>query len=210
MAPFKFIDRIFNGLPIQQYGDGSTSRDYTFVDDIVDGIVRSIDRPLGCEVINLGNGRPYLLRDFIRLVETNVGSKAQIEVLPEQPGDVDRTCANISKAQRLLGYAPKVTFEEGIRKTVEWYKEASRQGLFDESDNKEVSSSSSSSSSPPVPAPQPFLVVLGDTNALASMRKRPKLDAGGLRRNESDLELSSYVDKASDQLCDRRKRIFTK
>jgi UDP-glucuronate 4-epimerase len=69
MAPFKFIDRVFRGEPIQQYGDGGTSRDYTFIDDIVDGVVRAIDRPLGYQVINLGNGRPYLLSDFIALVE---------------------------------------------------------------------------------------------------------------------------------------------
>ena len=131
MAPFKFIDRVFNGLAIQQYGDGSTSRDYTYIDDIVDGVVRSIDRPLGYEVINLGNGRPFLLRDFIGLVERSVGKQALIEVLPEQPGDVERTCADISKARRLLGYNPQVSFETGIQRTAEWYKVAQSQGLFE-------------------------------------------------------------------------------
>jgi len=131
MAPFKFIDRIFNRLTIQQYGDGSTSRDYTYIDDIVDGVVRAIDRPLGYEVINLGNGRPFLLRDFINLVERCVGKPADIEVLPEQPGDVERTCADISKAQRLLGYHPRVSFETGIQRTTQWYKMAQRDGLFD-------------------------------------------------------------------------------
>lgn len=124
MAPFKFIERVFNGIAIQQYGDGNTSRDYTYIDDIVSGVVASIDRPLGCEVINLGNGRPYLLKDFIGLVERSVGKRAHIEVLPEQPGDVDRTCADISKAKKLLGYSPKVPFEEGIARTVEWYRMA--------------------------------------------------------------------------------------
>jgi UDP-glucuronate 4-epimerase len=132
MAPFKFIDRVFNGRKIQQYGDGSTSRDYTYIDDIVDGVIRSIDRPLGYEVINLGNGRPYLLKDFISLVEKSVDCDAEIEVLPPQPGDVDRTCADISKARELLGYDPKTPFEEGIRKTTEWYRQASLDGLFDE------------------------------------------------------------------------------
>lgn len=131
MAPFKFIDRVYNGLAIQQYGDGSTSRDYTYIDDIVDGVVRAIDRPLGYEVINLGNGRPFLLKDFISLVERSVGKSALIEVLPEQPGDVERTCADISKARRLLGYDPKVSFEVGIQRTAEWYKKAHEQGLFD-------------------------------------------------------------------------------
>eukprot|EP01035_Chromulina_nebulosa_P025569 gene25569-33383_t len=102
MAPFMFIDRVFRGLPIQQYGDGSTSRDYTYVDDIVNGVVLAIDRPLGYEVINLGNGRPYNLRAFIQLVETSLGKKAVIEVVPEQPGDVNRTCADITKAKTLL------------------------------------------------------------------------------------------------------------
>ena len=80
MAPFKFIDRIFKGLPIQQYGDGNTSRDYTYIDDIAAGVVTAIDTPLGCEVVNLGNGRPYLLKDFIALVEKCVGKSAVIEV----------------------------------------------------------------------------------------------------------------------------------
>jgi hypothetical protein len=158
MAPFKFIERVFNGVPIQQYGDGNTSRDYTYIDDIVDGVVAAIDKPLGCEVahsgfffrdscsrvetvllcwpvwqvINLGNGRPFLLKDFISLVEKAVGKEAIIEVLPHQPGDVDRTCADITKAQELLGYSPKVPFEEGIRRTAEWFREATEAGLFDD------------------------------------------------------------------------------
>lgn len=132
MAPFKFIDRVFNGIPIQQYGDGSTSRDYTFIDDICDGVLRAIDRPMGYEVFNLGNGRPYLLRDFIALVESCVRKSAIIEILPNQPGDVDRTCANIAKAKSLLGYEPKTTFEEGIAHTAEWYMQAHADGLFDE------------------------------------------------------------------------------
>eukprot|EP01041_Mallomonas_annulata_P010836 gene10836-22614_t len=132
MAPFKFIDRIYNGLTIQQYGDGSTSRDYTFISDIADGVVRAIDRPLGYEIFNLGNGRPYLLKDFINLVEQNVDRKANIEVLPEQPGDVERTCADISKASRLLGYNPQITFENGIAMTAQWYKQAHNEGLFQE------------------------------------------------------------------------------
>lgn len=122
MAPFKFIDRVVCGLPIQQYGDGSTSRDYTYITDIVSGVVAAIDTPLGYEIINLGNGRPFMLKDFISLVETCVGKKAVIEILPNQPGDVDHTCANVSKAQRLLGYNPQVTFEQGIANTFDWYR----------------------------------------------------------------------------------------
>lgn len=145
MAPFKFIDRVFNGEAIQQYGDGSTSRDYTYIDDIVAGVVAAIDTPLGCEVVNLGNGKPYLLKDFIALVETCVGKKAIIEILPEQPGDVERTCADISKARHLLGYQPQVSFSEGIARTAAWYKQAQSEGLFDDASDRSRSSSGASS-----------------------------------------------------------------
>ena len=123
MAPLKFVDKISRGAPIQQFGDGSSSRDYTYVDDVVQGIVLSLDTPLGYQVYNLGNGSPTKLGDFIALVEEATGRKAEIEVLPEQPGDVPRTCADISKARELLGYDPKTPFPEGIRKLVAWYNE---------------------------------------------------------------------------------------
>mmetsp|Transcript_30123 Transcript_30123/g.39668 ORF Transcript_30123/g.39668 Transcript_30123/m.39668 type:complete len:416 (+) Transcript_30123:348-1595(+) len=121
MAPFKFIDRVSRGIEIQQFGDGSSSRDYTYIDDIVDGVVRSIDQPQGYQIYNLGNGNPIGLRRFISIVEETVGKDAIIRQLPDQPGDVPRTCADISKARNMLGYSPKVNFEEGIRRTVEWY-----------------------------------------------------------------------------------------
>lgn len=124
MAPFKFIDRVSRGLELQQFGDGSSSRDYTYIDDIVDGVVRSIDRPHRYEVFNLGKGDGTSLSEFISLVQKYVGKKALIKVLPDQPGDVPYTCADVSKAHSLLGYKSKVTFEEGIRRTAEWYKEA--------------------------------------------------------------------------------------
>ncbi|KAH8055524.1 racemase/epimerase [Aureococcus anophagefferens] len=123
MAPLKFVDKISRGAPIQQFGDGSSSRDYTYVDDVVQGIVLSLDTPLGYQVYNLGNGSPTKLGDFIALVEEATGRKAEIEILPEQPGDVPRTCADISKARELLGYDPKTPFPEGIRKLVAWYNE---------------------------------------------------------------------------------------
>lgn len=123
MAPLKFVDKIFKGETIQQYGDGSSSRDYTYIDDIVDGVIRSLDRPMGYQVYNLGNGKPTRLIDFIKLVEKEVGNKAVIDILPNQPGDVPRTCADISKAQALLDYDPKTPFHDGIKKLVKWYKE---------------------------------------------------------------------------------------
>jgi len=124
MAPFKFIDRVSRGVELQQFGDGSSSRDYTYIDDIVDGVVRAVDRPYPYEVFNLGKGSGTSLKHFIGLVEKHVGKKAIIRVMPDQPGDVPYTCADVTKAQRLLGYKSKVTFEEGIRRTAEWYKKA--------------------------------------------------------------------------------------
>jgi UDP-glucuronate 4-epimerase len=124
MAPFKFIDRISRGVEIQQFGDGSSSRDYTYISDIVDGIVRAVDRPHPYQVFNLGKGSGTSLKDFIDLVQKNVGKEAQIKVLPDQPGDVPYTCADVSKANKYLGYKSKVSFDEGIRRTVSWYKKA--------------------------------------------------------------------------------------
>lgn len=123
MAPFKFVDRVSRGLELQQFGDGSSSRDYTYIDDIVDGVVRSIDRPYSYEVFNLGKGSGTSLKEFISIVEKHVGCKAMIKVMPDQPGDVPYTCADVSKAYDMLDYAATVPFDEGIRRTVQWYKE---------------------------------------------------------------------------------------
>ena len=122
MAPYKFLHRIFNDITIDQYGDGTSERDYTYVGDIVDGIIRACDRPLGCQVYNLGNGRPISLKRFIQIASTCAGKNVKINVLPMQPGDVPRTCADISKASKLLGYRPKVKFEDGMKITAKWYR----------------------------------------------------------------------------------------
>ena len=124
MAPFKFIDRVSRGVEIQQFGDGSSSRDYTYVTDIVDGIVRALDRPHKYEIFNLGKGSGTSLKDFINLVQKHTGKDAVIKVMPDQPGDVPYTCADVSKAFNMLGYKCKVPFEEGIRRTVKWYNSA--------------------------------------------------------------------------------------
>jgi len=123
MAPFMFIDRISRGEEIKQFGDGSSSRDYTFISDIVDGIVRAIDRPHPYEVFNLGKGDGTSLKEFIYLVQKHTGQEAKIKVLPDQPGDVPYTCADVRKARNLLGYQAIVPFDEGIRQTAKWYKE---------------------------------------------------------------------------------------
>eukprot|EP00558_Chaetoceros_sp_UNC1202_P003542 CAMPEP_0197248488 /NCGR_PEP_ID=MMETSP1429-20130617/39433_1 /TAXON_ID=49237 /ORGANISM="Chaetoceros sp., Strain UNC1202" /LENGTH=413 /DNA_ID=CAMNT_0042709723 /DNA_START=227 /DNA_END=1468 /DNA_ORIENTATION=+ len=124
MAPFKFIDRVSRGLELQQFGDGSSSRDYTYISDIVNGVVRAVDRPHPYEVFNLGKGNGTSLSQFIDLVQKHVGKKANIKIMPDQPGDVPYTCADVSKAYRLLGYKAQIPFEEGIRRTAVWYKEA--------------------------------------------------------------------------------------
>lgn len=121
MAPAIFVSNIAQGKEILRYGDGSSSRDYTYISDIVDGVVRSLDRPCGYQIYNLGRGKPVELNTFIGIVESALNKKAHVKVMPMQPGDVSKTCADVSKAQKMLGYAPKVTFEEGIKRTVEWY-----------------------------------------------------------------------------------------
>ena len=124
MAPYKFISRITRGEEIEQYGDGTTSRDYTYIDDIVDGVVRAIDRPYKYQIFNLGKGSGTKLNEFIGLVEKHVGKKARIKMMPPQPGDVPFTNADVSKARRLLGYSSNFPFDEGIMRTVAWFKEA--------------------------------------------------------------------------------------
>lgn len=121
MAPAKFIDNISKGIEIQQFGDGTTERDYTYIDDIVDGVIRALDMPMGYQIFNLGNGNPCKLSDFISLIEKYTKKYAKIKKMPLQLGDVHRTCANISKARQLLGYNPITSLEEGIKRTVEWY-----------------------------------------------------------------------------------------
>jgi UDP-glucuronate 4-epimerase len=223
MAPFKFIDRVYKGDSIQQYGDGSTSRDYTYIDDIVEGVVASIDKPLGCEVINLGNGRPFQLSAFISLVEKSVGKKAVIEVLPCQPGDVDRTCADISKAQSMLGYSPKVPFEEGIRRTAEWYISAAQSGLFKEEELKVLASDSGEFDVELELAEaeaEASVCALNTHSTYSSTSRQPFMSASSSRADRpdhdlkshtchkvsSDLELSSYVQKSEGQIKQRETR----
>lgn len=121
LAISKFIDLIKKGKPIPVYGDGTTMRDYTFVDDIVSGIISAVDyNKTMYEIINLAGGKPITLNELIAGIEKVLGKKAVIDRQPMQPGDVDKTIADITKAQRLLGYKPQTSFEEGVRKFVEW------------------------------------------------------------------------------------------
>jgi nucleoside-diphosphate-sugar epimerase len=104
------------------FGDGSFSCDYTYIGDIVQRVVAAIDRPLGYEIIHSGNNRTIFLRDFVALVQDLVGKQAKVVSYPMPPGDVPRTCADISKAQCLLDYAPQMPFEEGMARSVDWYR----------------------------------------------------------------------------------------
>ena len=122
MAIHMFARKILEGQPLTLFGDGSSRRDYTFVDDIVEGVVRSLDSPMGYEIFNLGESRTVPLDELISLLEENLGVKAVIERLPDQPGDVPATYADVSKARRLIGYDPRVPIEEGIRRFVNWLK----------------------------------------------------------------------------------------
>lgn len=124
MAHFTFTRDISQGTPIKKFGDGSSSRDYTYVEDIVDGIVKSLDKPLGFEIINLGNSHPITLNTMIETLEKALDKKAVIKEMPMQLGDVEKTYADISKAKKILGWEPKTPYEEGIKKLVAWYKNA--------------------------------------------------------------------------------------
>jgi UDP-glucuronate 4-epimerase len=104
------------------YGDGSTRRDYTFIDDIVDGIVAARDLAPGFEIFNLGGAETTSLADLVAWLAADLGVEPQIERHPEQPGDVPITYADVRKAQRLLGYTPKIPIREGLRRFVAWYR----------------------------------------------------------------------------------------
>lgn len=126
LAIHKFTRLLHSGQPIDQYGDGTTERDYTHVDDIVQGVVGAIEwtrnRGPVCEVVNLGESRTISLRDLIGLISGALGVEPSINQLPDQPGDVRRTFASIDKARDLIGYNPSVDIQSGIADFVSWYR----------------------------------------------------------------------------------------
>lgn len=122
MAIHKFTRLIDEGKEIEMYGDGTSKRDYTYIDDIIEGVLSALDKKFDFEIFNLGNSRTVELRRLVSLIEKKLDRKTKIRQLPEQAGDVFVTYANISKARKLLGYEPKTEIEEGIEKFVEWYK----------------------------------------------------------------------------------------
>jgi len=122
MAIHKFTKLIDEGKEIYLYGDGKTSRDYTYISDIVEGIMSALNNDFNYEIFNLGNSNPTNLSHMISLIERNLKKSAKIKYLPEQPGDPSITFADISKSKRILNYNPKIKIEEGIKRFVEWYK----------------------------------------------------------------------------------------
>jgi UDP-glucuronate 4-epimerase len=140
MALFKFTEAILAGEPIEVFGEGRMQRDFTFVDDIVDGVVAALDRPAAADaawdpqapnpstsgvapwrILNLGASSRVELMAYIRLLEAKLGRKAEINLLPMQPGDVRATEADVSDTRTALGYAPKTPVEEGVGRFVDWY-----------------------------------------------------------------------------------------
>lgn len=122
MAIHKFIRAVTNEQTIEMYGDGSTKRDYTFIDDIVDGLWKVYNSEFGYEIFNLGNCDAVSLKYLIEVIGKALGKTAKIKQLPMQAGDVDLTNADIAKAKKYFDYAPQTKIEEGIRKTVAWYQ----------------------------------------------------------------------------------------
>jgi UDP-glucuronate 4-epimerase len=124
MAIHKFTDLLARGEAVTLYGDGSSRRDYTYVEDIVDGTIAALDLAPGFEVFNLGGSETTRLGDLVHWIAGELAVEPRIEYLPDQPGDVPITYADISKAHRLLGYSPKVPIRDGLRRFVEWYRGA--------------------------------------------------------------------------------------
>jgi UDP-glucuronate 4-epimerase len=122
MAPYLFTKKILNNEPIVRFGDGSSSRDYTYIDDIVEGIVKAIEKPYQFEIINLGNNKPVKLNQFIETVEELTGKKAEVIEEPRHPADVKQTYADITKAKELLDWQPTTDLKSGLKQFIDWFK----------------------------------------------------------------------------------------
>lgn len=124
LAIHKFSKLIEAGKPIAAYGDGSMQRDFTYIDDIIEGTVSAINKCSGYEIYNLGESRPIRLDELIRAIENALGKKALINRLPMQPGDVYQTYADVTKAKEDLGYAPNTELADGLAKFVKWFRKS--------------------------------------------------------------------------------------
>jgi len=124
MMAYKVLDNIFTGREVPLYNDGQMYRDWTYVEDIVGGILAAVDRSVGYETINLGRGEPVLLADFVRLIEELAGKQAHLIPSPMPHADIPYTYADIDKARRLLGYDPQISVPEGVARFWAWYQQA--------------------------------------------------------------------------------------
>jgi UDP-glucuronate 4-epimerase len=127
LAIHQFTRRIYAGQPIEQFGDGTTRRDYTYIDDVIQGTMAALkyDGPL-FDIFNLGESETIRLNDLIAAIENALGKKAKVNRMPEQPGDMPLTCADISKARKLLGYNPTTRFNDGLPRFIEWFLRSAR------------------------------------------------------------------------------------
>ncbi|KAF0247847.1 MAG: NAD-dependent epimerase/dehydratase [bacterium] len=123
MGIHKFTRKIFNNEFVEVYGDGASMRDYTYIDDIIEGIIAALDQPKPFAIYNLGDSSPVLLSELLDVIEQSIGKKAIRKYLPEQPGDVPATFADIRLAKSELGFEPKVPLKTGVKQFVDWYKE---------------------------------------------------------------------------------------
>jgi UDP-glucuronate 4-epimerase len=122
LAIHQFTRRIYAGQPIDQFGDGTTRRDYTYIDDVIQGTMAALNYDRSpFDIFNLGESETIQLNDLISAIEKALGKKAKVNRLPEQPGDMPLTCADISKARKLLGYNPITQFNEGLPRFIDWF-----------------------------------------------------------------------------------------
>jgi UDP-glucuronate 4-epimerase len=123
MAYYKFAKAILNGTPIDVYNQGKMNRSFTYISDVVEGIMACLNLKSGFEILNIGNDKSVPLMSFIGTLETNLGKKAIVNFLPSQPGDMQATAADIEYTRQLIGYTPKVSSEEGLREFVNWFRD---------------------------------------------------------------------------------------
>ncbi len=123
MSLFRFVQWVHEGRPVIVFGDGTQERDFTYVDDIARGTIAAL-KPVGYEIVNLGSDEPVVLNDALALVERLAGKSAEIDRQPRHPADVQATWADIGKARQVLGWQPEVSFEEGVGRLVEWYRQS--------------------------------------------------------------------------------------
>ena len=121
MAYYIFAEKILQNKKIKVFNYGKMERDFTYIDDIVFGIIMAIKENYNCEIFNLGNDKTVKVLDMVRIIEKNVGKKAKIEYLPMQLGDVEKTHADINKAKSMISYDPKTDFEQGFEMFIDWF-----------------------------------------------------------------------------------------